>query len=93
MNIYLPLKRPYFGNPEIYEIRTLPNKLTIKSVYYSIGVLVTFCLTNKYLLVGNEITPRQNIEKILSGWKGRKIYWFLLRCLEDNPDNRQMLLI
>ena len=93
MHIYLPPKMPYFGNPELYAIKTLPNKLTIKSLYYSIGVLVTFCLTNNYLLVGNEIKSNKEIKQILQYLKGRKIYWFLLRCLEDEPNNRHLLLI
>ena len=93
MNVFFPLKSPYFGNPEIYGINNLPSQLSIKSLYYSIGVLVTFCLLNNYLLVGNEIKSNEALKNSLESIKGRKLYWFLLRCLEDDVDNRVMLLI
>lgn len=93
MEIFLPLKKPYFSNPEIFKIKELPSKVSIKSVYYSIGLLVVYCLINEYLLVGNELMLNKEIKDKLCKIYGRKIYWFLLRCLEDNPDNRQMLLI
>jgi len=93
MNVYFPLKRPYFGNPEIYAINNLPSQLNIKSLYYSVGVLVTFCVLNNYLLVGNEIKCNETIKNSLEPIKGRKLYWFLLRCLEDDVNKRVMLLI
>ncbi len=93
MHIYLPIKRPYFSNPEVFKIKELPSKISIKSVYYSIGLLVIYCLINEYLLVGNEILTNKEIKGKLCKLYGTKLYWFLLRCLEDNPDNRQMLLI
>jgi hypothetical protein len=93
MNVYFPLKRPYFGNPELYGINVLPTQLNIKSIYYSIGALITFCIINKYLLVGNEIKSNEEIKNSLEPLKGRKVYWFLLRCLEDDVNKRVMLLI
>jgi hypothetical protein len=93
MNVYFPLKRPYFGNPELYGINVLPTQLNIKSIYYSVGALITFCIINKYLLVGNEIKSNEEIKNSLEPLKGRKVYWFLLRCLEDDVNKRVMLLI
>ena len=93
INVNFPLKRPYFGSPELYKIHYLPYKLNIKSLYYSIGVLIIFCKLNNYLLVGNEIKSLEQIKNILEPIEGRKLYWFLLRCLEDDVDNRVMLLI
>jgi hypothetical protein len=91
--LYFLTNKPYFSSPELYNINKFPMSITIKSLYYSIGVLVTFCLTNKYLLVGNEIKSRKEIIKVLEPLKGRKLYWFILRCLEDEQNNRHLLLI
>ena len=92
-HLYFLTNNPYFSNPELYKINKFPVTLTIKSLYYSIGLLVTFCLTNKYLLVGNEIKSKNEIIKVLEPLKGRKLYWFILRCLEDEPNKRHLLLI
>ncbi len=93
LHIYLPITKPYFSNPEIYEITSLPTNININCIYYSIGVLVTFCLLNKYLLVGNEILSKNQIENILKPLYGKKIYYFLMRCLEDEPEKRHLILI
>jgi len=84
---------PYFSNPELINLNVLPGTIYIQSLYYSIGVLVTFCLLNKYLLVANEIKDWSTIDNILYQIKNTKIYWFLKRCLDDEPKKRRLLLI
>lgn len=48
------IKKPYFSNPELFKLTSLPAKINHKCCYYSLGLLVIFLLMNKYLLVGNE---------------------------------------
>jgi hypothetical protein len=95
MKIYFPPnKLPYFSNPELINMSTLPGTIYIQSLYYSIGVLVIFSLFNEYLLVANEIKDWNTIDKsLLNKIKNTKIYWFLKRCLEDDPKKRILLLI
>ena len=88
-----PIVKPYFSNPEIIKLTTLPSVINYKCCYYSLGVLVVFCILNKYLLVGNELKSPEEVENILKPLLNTKIYWFIKRCLEPNVDKRILLLI
>ena len=90
---YSPIKRPYFGNPELFLLTTLPSEINHKCSYYSLATLVVYCLTKTYLLVGNEIKSETEIEKILQPFQNTKVYWFLKRCLHLDSDKRRLLLI
>lgn len=91
--IYSQINSPYFSNPELLKLTTLPSKLNPKCCYYSLGVLVVFCLLNSYLLVGNDIKSDEEIENILLPMNNTKIYWFIKRCLEASLEKRYLLLI
>lgn len=84
-----PINIPTFSNPELDKLTSLPYKINTKCFYYSLGALITFLLLNKNLLVGNS----EQIDIILHPIINTKIYWFLKRCLHNNIDNRQLLLI
>ena len=88
-----PISNPYFSSPEIIGITTLPSEINYKCCYYSLGVLVVFCLLNNYLLVGNELKSTKEIECILIPFLNTKIYWFIKRCLEPKVEKRILLLI
>lgn len=88
-----PIKFPYFSNPELFKLTTLPNKINFKCCYYSLGALVIFSLLNVYLLVGNELKEPEEIDKILEPLNNTKIYWFLKRCLDNDINSRKLLLI
>jgi len=88
-----PIKYPYFSNPELFQITSLPYILNSKCCYYSLGALVVFSLLNIYLLVGNELKSPEEIDKILQPIYNTKIYWFLKRCMEDDINNRKLLLV
>lgn len=88
-----PLSQPYFSSPEIIKLTILPTEINNKCSYYSLGVLVIFCLLNNYLLVSNELKTPEEIENIMKPIFNTKIYWFLKRCLEPNLEKRVLLLI
>jgi hypothetical protein len=90
---YSPIDNPYFSNPEILDLKQLPSKIYHKCSYYSFGSLITFCLLNKYLLVGNEIKSVEDIDSILLPLNNTKIYWFIKRCLDQDIHKRILLLI
>jgi hypothetical protein len=90
---YFPFKIPYFGNPEILRINKLPERVHYKCCFYSLGVLIVFFLTTKYLLVGNEVQCLEDIEKIINPFKKTKLYWFIKRCLKPKVEERILLLI
>jgi len=93
ITFYAPIKQPYFGSPELITLTMLPSKINYKTSYYSLGVLVVYCLFNKYLLVGNEIKSEEEIDIILDPIHNTKLYWFLKRCLTMESDKRTLLLI
>jgi hypothetical protein len=93
MVFYSPINKPYFCSPDIINITELPSEMSYKCSYYSLGVLITYCLTNKYLLKGNEIKSEEEIEKEIIFLKDTKIYWFLKRCLKTDIEKRELLLI
>jgi hypothetical protein len=88
-----PIFKPYFSSPEIIKLTILPSEINYKCCYYSLGVLVVFCLLNNYLLVGNELKSAEEIEDIIKPFLNTKIYWFIKRCLDPNIDKRILLLI
>jgi hypothetical protein len=88
-----PFMLPYFSSPELIAVNTLPTEVDYRASYYSLGALITFCLTNKYLFVGNEVMRETDIEKALQPIFYTKVYWFLKRCLTQKYEQRQILFI
>lgn len=88
---YNPIKMPYFANPELFNVKFLPCEINYKSCYYSLGILLIYCLLNNYLLVGNEIKTDKEVEKALSPMKYTKMYWFLKRSMNTTCDKRILL--
>jgi len=88
---YYPIKFPYFSNPELFNLTSLPGEINYKCSYYSLGALIVYCLLNNYLLVGNEIKSIEEIEYSLTPIKNTKMYWFLKRCLSPITSKRLLL--
>jgi hypothetical protein len=91
--IMYPIFKPYFSNPEILKLRVLPTKINYKCIYYSLGSLIVFSLLNTYLLVANELKTSEEIDIIIQPLYNTKIYWFIKRCLEQDINERRLLLI
>lgn len=99
-------KHNAFHCPEIANYSALPFNCHCNSVYYSFAALIIYCLFDTHLprakndKTGNNRRDnraddglREERELILSKLYGTKLYWFLLRCLEDISTNRQLLFI
>ena len=89
---YTPIIKPFFCNPELLELTNLPSSIHYKSGYYSLGVLVAFCLLNKNIIQPNVSTDNQ-IETILNPIRYSKVYWFIKRCLNKRYEQRVLLFI
>ena len=85
-----PINQPYFSSPELVELTSLPFEINYKCAYYSLGLLVVFSLLTINLL---ELKTPQEVEKILQPLYNTKMYWFLTRCLDEDINNRKLLLI
>jgi hypothetical protein len=102
-------KNNAFHCPEIANYSALPFNCHCNSVYYSFAALIIYCLFDTHLPRSdkrsdskrsdsnnnrnNDNELREERELILSKLYGTKLYWFLLRCLEDISTNRQLLFI
>jgi hypothetical protein len=87
---------PYFSNPEMIQCsKILPQYIHYKCIYYSLGILLLYCLTGTYLLEGNDVLSVTNtkIEDALHAFYYSKIYWCIKRCLHPDPDKRIILFI
>lgn len=89
---YSPIIRPVFPSPELLELTNLPSSIHYKSGYYSLGVLVTFCILSKNV-IQTTVSSDKEIEAILRPIKYSKVYWFIRRCLNKRYEQRVLLFI
>ena len=106
MNDQIPFFSPFsqnqdFLSPELLSIKELPCNVHYKTIYYSLGYLILYCLKGNMDFTVDEppITniTKKTIEEILSNEiheiHGTKIYYFLKRCLVKDPIKRSLILI
>jgi hypothetical protein len=94
---YPPNSEDYILAPELYEITELPCKINYKCSYYSVGILYLYMF--KIMETKNiQKIDTNNVEEITQLFKtlsinDSKIYYFLQRCLQKNPVNRQIIFV
>ena len=90
IKINLPFKKNnLYISPELKKIKKFPTTIYKQSTYYSLGLLVSNCLTPIKESKRNMEEFKKHLESILN----TKIYWALLRCLEYEPEDRYYLYI
>jgi len=77
-------KQPHIA-PEIKRLYILPSYVTYKAAYYSLGSLITFLLT--------DAEYGELYKNIIGFIADTKLYWFLLRCIDDEPSARLLLFV
>jgi hypothetical protein len=81
-------KKNLFISPEIKNINQIPTQIIYKQhIFYSLAKLICFCINN--INKNNFEEYKKALDIILE----TKLYWALLRCLKDIPENRYYLLI
>jgi hypothetical protein len=83
-------KKNLFLSPELKSINSLPSNVSITSSYYSIAFLISFCLNNSIIKTNKTF---QDFLNHLTFIRDTKIYFSLIRCLDDDPKNRFYLFI
>lgn len=85
----IPFQREINGlflSPEIQEMNELPFSLHYKTIYYSLGAVIIYFFFDKQM---NEIQENNHkLKEILKPIKETKLYWFLLRVMKPNPEER-----
>ena len=94
-----PKPKNAYSSPEFFNNRRIPTHIHFSSCIYSFGVIICTKLFPKNInldtLNSHSIT-NDNIEKIKNIIKPieyTKVYWFLLRCLTNQPSQRKLLFI
>lgn len=87
ITISLPFKKTNLSSPELRQLETLPSETTVKTIYYSLASLILYLLFNVADVSSNHI----NVMDILIPIKETKLYWFILRGIEQNPKERYLL--
>ena len=80
-------------SPEMKKINSFPKEIHSNSQYYSLALLVCLCgawSKNKSLKIKYSL---DYFRDYLSNIDNTKLYWSLLRCLENNPRDRVYLYI
>jgi hypothetical protein len=91
ITISYPFSRnDFYMSPDISNIKEIPSKAHYKSVFYSLGCLLLDCLLCK-----DEESEERSPYKILDKLpiKQTKLYYFLKKCLSEEPNNRYLLFI
>lgn len=89
--------RDFFFSPEMLEVREIPSFVHYKTAYFSLACLMICSILgdNEFYL---DYVEHKDPSKILSELnnhpiKESKVYWFLSRCLVEDPKNRSFILI
>jgi len=94
-NIIIPFqKNNRFLSPELKKIDSLPFQLNFKSTYYSFALVIINCLNPDILK--NDSKNDLKIDDYINGLniiQDSKLFFALLRCLDDVPENRCYLFI
>ena len=76
-------------SPEALNINTIPSRVHYKSIYYSLGLLIVFCVTGVHFT--NDGTD--DIGVLLQDINGTKLYSFIKRCLDEDPTRRYLIFV
>jgi serine/threonine protein kinase len=90
ITITYPFSRSdFYMSPDISIIKEIPSNVHYKSVFYSLGCLIVDCLLFNH--EEEERNPHKILDKVAI--KQTKLYYFLKRCLSEEPNNRYLLFI
>ena len=89
LEISKPYKKTYYFSPQIKNISQIPTKINYtQNIFYSLSMVVCNCLKS----IEMDYTF-EDYEKLLDCILETKLYWALLRCLKDKPEDRFYLFI
>ena len=87
----------FYVSPEMLKIDRLPSKVDFKTSYFSLCCLLLLFLSTREDLY-KEYLKNKNVSTLIEGLDGRpikgtKLYWTILRCLDEVAENRSIILI
>jgi hypothetical protein len=92
LKIWYPFTRSFFLSPEMKEIVCLPAQVNVSTTYYSLGMLVIFSLFSKQIAcIGEGSICYETLVDMLEPIHSTKLYWFLLRSINQETQERVLL--
>ena len=92
ITLSLPFKKTNLSSPELRQLQSLPGEITMKTIYYSLAALILQLLFKVSLSgAGAAGAADDNIMDILMPIKETKLYWFILRGIQNDPKERYLL--
>jgi hypothetical protein len=93
ITFYTPIPKPFFSSPEFTSLKQLPAKISYKTNYHSLGAIIVYFYLGFQISLENDTKREEILDSLLKPIYYTKIYWFLLRCLKDDPEKRILLFI
>jgi hypothetical protein len=87
IQFFSPFRRVGFFSPEIGGIAVLPSSVDWKIFYYSLGLLIVFCVS------GKRIEDKSLLVDSLKHIEKTKLYWAILRLVEQDVEMRRFLYV
>jgi len=85
----IAINKPYdiseFMAPKIKKNKVLPLKTHFTEVYYSVGLLLVYCLFN------TSINEKTDVRSVLGPIYATRLYWFIDKCLIKEPHKRKLM--
>lgn len=91
LEITIPfLKNNHFLSPELLNIKEIPSYINKKSIYFSIGVLISYVINNS--IFKKNYTQEDIIDNLDTIYQ-TKLYYAVIRCFNKSPEDRFLLYI
>lgn len=90
INIEKLYEKQFLMGNELFNIKSIPAKINSKDWIFSLGILCIYLLTNKEDSQNKTVKQYSNMIEMI---QDTKLYFFILRCLEENPKKRKYLFI
>lgn len=87
--IDIPINLNRFQSPELKTLSEIPQKVDFRAGYFSLASFLCYCLFAETLVDKTE----QQIEDLLGPIYTTKLYWFIKRCSEKQPEKRKCIFI
>jgi len=88
--VYNPIKKNMgYLSPELHNVSSIPIIVHYKTIFYSLGLFIINNLVDE--LTSNDI--QEVLLDCIVNIRGTKLYYFLERCLQDEPTKRFLIYV
>jgi hypothetical protein len=88
--VYSPIKKTMgYLSPELHNVSSIPIIIHYKTIFYSLGLFIINNLVDE--LTSND--TQEVLMDCIVNIRGTKLYYFLERCLQDEPTKRFLIYV